>query len=94
MSVEKVSAGLKQALEDWEKAVDKFLNEMRKRGETRSAELEKQFKDMRTEGEKLTQRIGAESKEADKNLRKALSSLDERVKVAQRAQNFHTILIF
>ena len=83
MSIEQRSAKLRQTIEEWEKAVEKFVREERKAGEAGSAEMGKRLKEMQVQGEKIAKMINEESSKADKNLRKVLTDFDQRVKVAQ-----------
>ncbi len=78
-----VPVRVKKPLEDWEKAVEKFVNDAKKAGATASVEMDKRFKEMQTQGTKVAQTLQEQSKEADKNMRAALTEMDKRVKVAQ-----------
>ncbi len=58
---------LREALDDWEKSVDRLIEETKKVGATASKELGKHVEKVQTEGEKLRTSIG--KGEADEKIR-------------------------
>lgn len=83
MSAVEIPVRVRKPFEDWEKAVEKLVNDAKKAGATASVEMDRRFKEMQTQGAKLAQTLQEQSKEADKNMRAALTEMDKRVKIAQ-----------
>ncbi len=59
---------MKEAIDDWERAANEFINETKKVGATASKKLEQQLKALQDEGAKLVDSYKHEGEDADEKL--------------------------